>query len=133
MSNYKEDILRLRSEGKSYGEISEILGCSKGTVAYYLKENKVSTPEAVSQNSVFKDKVTNYIINIKETRPCVSCGQFLHRSQMDALDGTSVQAIIDSVFDKETLEDSKRKIHQLKFICANCDRLRIFREENKGK
>lgn len=31
----KEDILRLRSEGKSYREIEEILGCSKSTIAYH--------------------------------------------------------------------------------------------------
>lgn len=31
----KENILKLRSEGKSYNEISKILGCSKGTIAYH--------------------------------------------------------------------------------------------------
>lgn len=31
----KEKILKLRSEGKSYNEIKEILGCSKGTIAYH--------------------------------------------------------------------------------------------------
>ena len=31
----KEEILRLRDEGKSYREIVKILGCSKSTVAYH--------------------------------------------------------------------------------------------------
>jgi CRISPR/Cas system Type II protein with McrA/HNH and RuvC-like nuclease domain len=31
----KEDILKLRAEGKSYSEIQKILGCSKSTIAYY--------------------------------------------------------------------------------------------------
>jgi 5-methylcytosine-specific restriction endonuclease McrA len=31
----KEKILKLRSEGKSYNEIVEILGCSKSTVCYH--------------------------------------------------------------------------------------------------
>jgi len=31
----REQILKLRLEGKTYKEISAILGCSKGTIAYY--------------------------------------------------------------------------------------------------
>jgi 5-methylcytosine-specific restriction endonuclease McrA len=31
----KENILRLRSEGRSYAEIRKLLGCSKGTIAYH--------------------------------------------------------------------------------------------------
>lgn len=33
--NYKNDILKLREQGKSYKEICKILGCSKSTVSYY--------------------------------------------------------------------------------------------------
>lgn len=35
MQNYKNEIIRLRSEGKTYDEIKAILGCSKGTIAYH--------------------------------------------------------------------------------------------------
>lgn len=31
----KEDIIRLRNEGKSYNEIQAILGCSKSTISYH--------------------------------------------------------------------------------------------------
>jgi predicted transcriptional regulator len=31
----KEEILKLRKEGKTYKQISEIVGCAKSTVAYY--------------------------------------------------------------------------------------------------
>ena len=31
----KEQILKLREEGKTYNEIKDILGCSKGTISYY--------------------------------------------------------------------------------------------------
>lgn len=31
----KEEILKLREEGKSYSEIQNILGCSKSTISYY--------------------------------------------------------------------------------------------------
>jgi len=35
---YKNDILKLRLDGKSYNEISSILGCSKTIVSYHLNE-----------------------------------------------------------------------------------------------
>ena len=31
----KDDILKLRSEGKSYRQIQKILGCSLSTIAYH--------------------------------------------------------------------------------------------------
>lgn len=129
--SYKEDILRLRAEGKSYSEISDVLGCSKGTIAYYLKETGAT--EVPTTNNPYTDKVITYIENFKIKRPCVACSQYLHPSQLDALTGESVESILSMVVDKETFEESKRKVSQLKFICANCDRLRKFREENKGK
>lgn len=80
------------------------------------------------QDNSFKSKVVTYIDNYKVKRPCVGCGQYLHQSQLDPFTKESVQAIVDSVVDKETFEESKRRISQLKFICANCDRLRKFKE-----
>lgn len=125
--SYKEDILRLRAEGKSYGEISEALGCSKGTVAYYLKED---APAKVDTSNPFAQKVISYVDNFKETRPCISCGSYFHKSQLDVLDDDSLESIIATVVDKETFEKSKRRISQLKFICANDDRLRKFKAAN---
>jgi predicted transcriptional regulator len=131
--SYKEDILRLRAEGKSYGEISNELGCSKGTVAYYLKDD---TKDIVIMDT-FKDpefynKVLTYIDNFKEKRPCISCGSYFHKSQLDPRDNEDVIKIAESVFDKKSFEDAKRRISQLKFICANCGRLRQFKIESKG-
>lgn len=36
----KEEILKLRSEGKTYDQIKEILGCSKGTIAYHCGDGQ---------------------------------------------------------------------------------------------
>lgn len=36
----KEQILKLREEGKTYNEIMGILGCSKSTISYYCGENQ---------------------------------------------------------------------------------------------
>lgn len=76
----------------------------------------------------FKEKVLKYVENYKLKRPCVGCNQMLHSSQLDPVDGTNVEKIVKEVVDKETFEKSKLKIAQLAFICANCNRLRKFRE-----
>lgn len=133
--SYKEDILRLRAEGKTYGEISQELGCSKGTVAYYLKDTQEYSVKEVKMpvSSVFSDKIITYIENYKIKRPCAGCSQYLHHSQMDFLDAHREAEIVKMVVDQETLEEAKRQVTQLKFICSNCNRLRKFREENKGK
>lgn len=36
----KEEILKLRTEGKTYDEIVEIIGCSKGTVSYHCGQGQ---------------------------------------------------------------------------------------------
>jgi hypothetical protein len=76
----------------------------------------------------FKEKVLKYVENYKLKRPCVGCNQMLHSSQLDPVDGTDVDKIVKSVTDKEGFEKSKLKIAQLLFICANCNRLKKFKE-----
>jgi hypothetical protein len=80
----------------------------------------------------FYNKVLTYIENFKEKRPCISCGSYFHKSQLDPRDNEDVIKIAESVFDKKSFEDAKRRISQLKFICANCGRLRQFKIESKG-
>lgn len=58
----KEKILDLRSEGKNYREIKEILGCSKSTISYYCGEGQ----KEKSQKRVSKRR-ENLIIRKLET------------------------------------------------------------------
>ena len=76
----------------------------------------------------FKEKVLKYVENYKLKRPCVGCNQMLHSSQLDPVDGTNVDKIVKETTDKESFEKAKLKIAQLAFICANCNRLKKFRE-----
>jgi 5-methylcytosine-specific restriction endonuclease McrA len=54
----KEKILKLRKDGKTYNEIKEILGCSKGTISYYCGEN-----QKIKSNKRLKKRRKNTIIN----------------------------------------------------------------------
>jgi 5-methylcytosine-specific restriction endonuclease McrA len=45
--SFREDVLRLRFEGKTYNEIVRLLGCSKGTVCYYCNLERKAKHDAV--------------------------------------------------------------------------------------
>lgn len=76
MNQIKEDILRLRNEGKSYSEIQKELNCSKGTISYYCGEgqkekNRERTRKLREENIMIK-KIDNFkslrnFKNIKES------------------------------------------------------------------
>ena len=61
---YKEDILRLRSEGKSYGEIEKEIGCSRGTIAYHCgdgqKAKTLGRSRKYRKDNVVAKKVSNF-------------------------------------------------------------------------
>jgi CRISPR/Cas system Type II protein with McrA/HNH and RuvC-like nuclease domain len=65
----KEDIIRLRKEGKSYGEIQKELGCSKGTIAYHCgegqKEKYIERQRRFRKNNVIARRVNSF----KQNRP----------------------------------------------------------------
>lgn len=74
--NHKEEILRLRNEGKSYSEIQKMLNCSKGTISYYCgigqKEKNKNRTKKLRQNNIIIKKVDNFkskrkFKNIKES------------------------------------------------------------------
>lgn len=54
---YKQDILRLRSDGKSYREIMKILGCSSGTISYYC--NDLQKDKQLERNKKFRKENPN--------------------------------------------------------------------------
>ena len=54
--NMKEQILKLREEGKTYNEIQKITGASKGTISYHCGEGQ-------------KDKTTNRRRKIRKENP----------------------------------------------------------------
>ncbi len=55
----KEAILKLKSEGKSYKEIQELLGCSKGTISYHCGDGQKE------KTKVRRDKRRENIIKSK--------------------------------------------------------------------
>jgi 5-methylcytosine-specific restriction endonuclease McrA len=76
----KEQILRLRAEGKSYKQIQEALGCSRGTISYHCgKGQKKKTRERykklcqsnplLKKLSFFKTRLLRFS-KLKKHGPC---------------------------------------------------------------
>jgi 5-methylcytosine-specific restriction endonuclease McrA len=63
----KEKILELRNQGKSYNQIVEILGCSKGTVSYYCGNNQKEKNKERAKNLRIKNPLLKKIDNFKNS------------------------------------------------------------------
>lgn len=64
----KEQILKLRAEGKTYRQIVKLLGCSKGTVAYHCGDGQKS--KELSRQSV-RRKDNPFLQRADRLRNCV--------------------------------------------------------------
>lgn len=59
----KEDILKLREEGKSYNEIQKLLGCSKSTIAYHCgngQKDKTKKRQSKRRQNVLLAKIERF-------------------------------------------------------------------------
>lgn len=59
----KEEILKLKSEGKSYKEIQDILGCSKGTISYHCgvgQKEKTDSRRKKRRENIVKSKTDRF-------------------------------------------------------------------------
>jgi 5-methylcytosine-specific restriction endonuclease McrA len=65
----KEKILKLRQEGKTYDQIRDILGCSKGTIAYHCgKGQKDKTRRRIKKSRSSAHPLKRKIENFKARR-----------------------------------------------------------------
>ena len=67
-SKYKTQILELRSEGKTYPEINDILGCSKSVISYHCRKagledpnrNRIPSEEEIAEMQKLYDEIGSY-------------------------------------------------------------------------
>lgn len=122
---YKEQILQLRSEGKTYDEICEITGAAKSTVSYYCGEEQ---PEkSLARARGYRKQIDNYRKYIKEATPCADCGNFFpyYVMHFDHLPGFVKLFNIASYKDyTQDLDVVKREISKCDIVCSNCHAVR---------
>lgn len=118
--NVKKQIIKLRSEGKSYNEIVALLGCSKSTVAYHSCEKT-----RANNNSRQRQRRYAFFIQLKKEAGgrCSKCGYNRCWAALDFHHTNENKQLAVSAFWKignkqQTLEEAKKCI----LLCANCHR-----------
>ncbi len=126
----KENILKLRFEGKSYNEIQKILSCSKGTISYYCGKGQ----KEKSKNNLKsrRRKLRNAIDDIKKTLNCNNCKENrwwlldFHHTDPSTKENTVSKLVRTS--NKEKVLD---EIKKCEVLCANCHRDLHYKEKIK--
>jgi len=66
----KEEILKLRTDGKSYNEIQRILNCSKGTIAYHCGNGQKD--KVINRNKKYKKTINGILKSKKDNFNCIN-------------------------------------------------------------
>jgi hypothetical protein len=115
----KEQILKLRSEGKTYDEIRTIVNCSKGTISYHCGEGQKEKYKQNNRNRKKRDR--DWIDDIKKSFKCLYCTEsrfwvleFHHRDP-----SIKDKAVADMLI-TASRERVIKEIEKCDVICANC-------------
>lgn len=125
----KEDILRLRAEGKTYDEIRDALGCSKSTISHHCGEGQKE--KTVQRTFESRKTIKHFIKWYKEDKGCADCGGKFDSHVLD----------FDHLYDKSfnlanfkthtnSLERVKEEIAKCDVVCSNCHRVRTHKRRN---
>jgi 5-methylcytosine-specific restriction endonuclease McrA len=116
----KEQILKLRLEGKSYSQIKSILGCSKGTIAFHCGKGQKHKYYANTRRRHIKLKQ-----QIKEEAggKCSRCGynKCLAALEFHHINDDKKQNVSWLVMNRG-IDTIKKEIAKCILLCANCHR-----------
>lgn len=129
MTKYREDIVRLRSEGKTYREIQQSLGCSKGTISYHLGDGQKRKTGERSQKR--RTEIRLMIAKIKEDAGCIDCKIMYpyYVLDFDHVNGLKVENVGQMVY-WHSVEDILKEIEKCEIVCSNCHRERTHKRTN---
>jgi len=127
---HKESILRLGSEGKSYGEIQKELGCSKGTISYHLGAGQKEKTFKRSRDS--RSANLEKLRKIKEDSGCVDCGEkyphfvlhFDHLPEYEKID------VVSNMARRYSWAKAIEEMEKCEIVCANCHNIRTWNRKN---
>ena len=127
----KDKILSLRGEGKTYNDITEILGCSKSLVSYYADpKGKSKWMSRQYEKRINQKRRYSLILGGK----CEKCGynkclNALHFHHRDAT--MKLFEITPAIWGKSKVGDEQiiEEVKKCMLLCANCH-AEIHWEEN---
>jgi hypothetical protein len=118
------EIRDLREQGKTYDEISSLLGVAKSTISYHVGNGNENTR---AKANVSRNVIKRFIRSYKETNYCVDCKQYWPYvvMQFDHLPQFVKLFTIASWY--EFTNDIKVVIAEMKkcdLVCGNCHSIR---------
>lgn len=132
----KDEILKLRAQGKSYNQIIEELGCSKSTVSYHCgkgqrEKNKARTyirrSKKNEQAKASRLHRKEFLWRYKSMCGCARCGYNEHPIALDFdhLDPSKKSAgVSELAASRAPMRIIKEEIRKCQVLCANCHRLK---------
>jgi len=129
---HKEEIIRLRSEGKTYNQIVDLLGCSKGTIAYHLSEGVKTNYN--TRRRKYRDGITKFIREYKESIGCTDCGERYpyYMLDLDHIDNNKSFTVSSYRSHTQDIEKIKAEIDKCEVVCANCHRMRTYKRSGRS-
>ena len=117
----KKQILELREQGKTYDEIKEQLGCSKGTIAYHCGEGqKLKTKEA---NDRRRERNRQWLEDLKSRLKCEKCKESRYwLLDFHHLDPNEKEASIAYLLRSSTKQKVQQEMEKCIVLCSNCHR-----------
>ncbi len=127
----KEQILKLRTQGKSYRKIQEELNCSKSTIGFHL--NELDRQKSKDRTCRRKKEKKTFYISLRGGG-CEKCGynKCLDALEFHHLDSKNKDKKMTLIF-RMTSKKIEKEIEKCTLLCANCHREEHERLDNGGK
>jgi len=108
----KEDIIKLRKEGKSYTEIQSILGCSKSTIAYHCDggKEKERVLKQLKLRSPLCRKVSSFKTRCSKANYLTLRAKVKTFKRKNARHGNRTNTYVNSISKNYNCEDVVKKI-----------------------
>lgn len=130
--NKKEVILNLRSQGKSYRQIQEETGISKGLISYYLGDDQKQ--KSLARSNLNKAKLRREMWKIKEDSGCIDCGEkYPHYVlEFDHREGEIKLGSVSDMYAKLGRIAGLAEAKKCDIVCANCHKIRTYNRNQTG-
>lgn len=132
-SIYKDQIIEMRSQGKTYKEVKEKLGCNMSLISFYAPPSKKSKDGTKSYLSRYEIRERNreFIKSYLSTHPCVDCGiTDIRVLEFDHIKGVKLGGVCQGIGQTWSLERIQEEIDKCEIRCCNCHMI-VTRERKK--
>lgn len=145
MGKYRNKIVQLRSEGKTYKEISKLLGCSMSTISYHtipserkreIERSKMKrrNGEAYNIRKGCKTRNRQIVTEYLQSHPCIDCGNTdIRVLEFDHVRGDKLGNISHAVHRTWNEEKLLNEIAKCEVRCCNCHRIVTIERRKKFK